>query len=268
MRAAVVTALIAALLAPAVQAQWERRPDPSIPRAADGEPRLEARAPRAGRRPDLSGVWMPDADPLPPGIESVEGDLPLPRHMINIAADLPPDSVQMAPWAATVFEARLAAGGTDSPVAHCQPTGIPWLNAVTLPYKIVQTRDLVLVLYEENAVFRQIFLDGRKPVDDPLPRYMGYSTGRWDGDELVVETTGLGENGWLDAMGHPHSASMRLTERFRRPSAGRLEIETTVDDPATYVQPITYTVTATAFADDDLLEYFCSDNEKSSEHYQ
>ena len=268
MRAAIVAVLGAALLAPAAQAQWERLPDPSIPRASDGEPRLTAPAPRSGGRPDLSGVWMPDADPLPPGIQAVEGDQPLPRHMINITADLPPESVQMTPWAATVFEERLAAGGTDQPTAHCRPTGVPWLNAITLPYKIVQAPDLVLVLYEENSVFRQIFLDGRKPVDDPLPRYMGYSTGRWEGDELVVETTGISENTWLDAMGHPHSASLQLTERFRRPSAGHLEIETTVDDPEAYAQPITYTVTATAMPDDDLLEYFCTDNEKSSEHYQ
>ena len=97
---------------------------------------------------------------------------------------------------------------------------------------------------------------------------MGYSTGAWEGEELVVHTTGLTHESWLDAMGHPHSDAMRLTERFRRPSAGFLEIETTIDDPETYTEPFTYTVTATATPDDDLLEYFCTENELSSEHYQ
>ena len=69
-------------------------------------------------------------------------------------------------------------------------------------------------------------------------------------------------------MGHPHTESLQLTERFRRVDAGHLEIKTTVDDPETYSQPFTYTMMATIMPDDDLLEFFCTDNELSSEHYQ
>jgi hypothetical protein len=261
--------LLTTSLATAAYGQWERAPDPTIPRTADGAPDLAAATPRtADGKPNLAGVWIPDADPLPEGVQTVEGGLPFPRHMINFAADVPPEELGMSPAATATFEQRLANQGRDAPTALCLPTGMPHINAITLPYKIVQTPDLVILLYEENSVFRQIFLDGRKPVDDPLPRYMGYSTGRWEGDELVVETTGISENTWLDGMGHPHSAALRLTERFRRPTAGHLEIETTVDDPEVYARPITYTLALTAFADDELLEYFCTDNEKSSEHYQ
>jgi hypothetical protein len=128
--------------------------------------------------------------------------------------------------------------------------------------------DLILILNEQDTVFRQIFLDGREAVEDPVPRWMGYSTGRWDDDELVVDTTGLIEETWLDAMGHPHTDSLHLTERFRRRDAGHLEIETTIDDPGAYSQPFTYTVTATVMPDDDLLEFFCMDNEISSDHYK
>jgi hypothetical protein len=188
--------------------------------------------------------------------------------MIDITADLDPEDVELLPWAAELFEQRLANRGTDSPLAYCKPTGVPFVNAISLPYKIVQTPDLVIVLYEENTVFRQIFLDGRETVPDPLPRWMGYSTGNWDGDELVVETVGLTGESWLDGMGHPHSDSLRVIERFRRLDAGHLEIETTIDDRAAYRQPITYTLTATAVPDDDLLEYFCTENERSSAHYQ
>ena len=101
-----------------------------------------------------------------------------------------------------------------------------------------------------------------------MPRWLGYSTGRWDDDELVVETTGFTDLTWLDFSGHPHTESLHLTERFRRRDAGHLEIETTVNDPETYSQPFTYKMTATVMADDDLLEFFCTDNEISSDHYQ
>jgi len=139
---------------------------------------------------------------------------------------------------------------------------------VPLPLKIIQTPSVVMVLYEENTVFRQIFLDGRRPVEDAVPRYMGYSTGRWDGDALVVDTVGFSDHHWLDAMGHPLTAQLRLTERFRRPTAGHLEIEVTVDDPGAYTRPFSYTIKSTLMPDEDLLEYFCADNEKDAQHYQ
>ncbi len=264
--AVIITALI---VGPHAHSQWEKVSDKSIPRTSTGEPNLMAPAPRTtDGNPDLSGVWLPDGDPIPEGVETVEADLPLPRHMINITADLAPEEVELTPWAAELFDQRLQNRGIDSPEANCKPAGVPYLTAFVLPYKIVQTPELVIILYEQDTVFRQIFLDGREPVEDPLLRWMGYSTGEWDGDELVVDTTGLTEESWLDAMGHPHTDSLRVIERFRRRDAGHLEIETTIDDPGAYAQPITYTVTATAFADDDLLEYFCSENEKSSVHYQ
>jgi len=260
--------LLTVFALPSAQAQWQQFPQKSMPRLASGEANLAGPAPRTGGHVDLSGVWMPDVDPLPEGITLVESGQDLPRHMINIAADLPPEAVELRPWAAELMEQREANRGIDSPTAYCKPTGVPQINAIVLPYKIVQMPDLVIILYEENADYRQIFLDGREPVEDPLPRWMGYSTGHWEGDELVVETIGLHEDSWLDGIGHPHSASMRLTERFRRPDAGHLQIETTVDDPETYVHPITYTLTATAMPDDDLLEYFCTETETSSAHYQ
>jgi hypothetical protein len=267
MKATILCGLIvaAACAATVAEAQWEKTRDDSLQWSAAGVPNLTGPTPRAGRKPDLSGVWLPDTDPLPEGVESIEGDLKFPRHMLNFAADLPPEAVPIQPWAAELLKARSV---QETPGAYCKPTGIPALNAVILPYKIVQTPSLVLVLYEENNVFRQIFLDGRKPVDDPVPRWMGYSTGRWESDELVVDTVGLTHEGWLDAIGHPHSDQLHLVERFRRRDAGHLEIETTVDDPGAYTAPIRYTVTATLVPEDDLLEYFCTENEKDSSFYQ
>ncbi len=266
---AAVTMLIAIVVGPQAYGQWKQVPDKSIPRTPTGEPDLTAPVPRAADgKPDLTGVWLPDTDPPMEGVEFVEGDLPLSRHLMDVMADLEPEEVEMAPWAAELFEQRLENRGLDYPPAHCKPTGVTIQNANVLPYKIVQTPILVVILNEENSVFRQIFLDGREPVEDPLPRWMGYSTGKWDDDELVVDTTGFTEESWLDGMGHPHTDSLHLIERFRRRDVGHLEIETTIDDPGAYAQSITYTVTATVMPDDDLLEYFCTDNELSSDHYQ
>jgi hypothetical protein len=269
MKARITAAAVAALLVAApAGAQWAKTPDRAIPRTTSGEADLMAPAPRMpDGKPDLSGVWMPDAEPLPPGVQAVEGDQPFPRHMINIAADLEPEDVPLQPWAAELLRQRLDSAGTTSPMAYCKPTGVPWINAIPLPYKIVQTRRLILILYEEGTVFRQIFLDGRKPVEDAVPRWMGYSTGQWDGDQLVVETVGLTDQSWLDGMGHPHSDRLRIIERFRRHDAGHLSIATTIDDPGAYTRPMTYTITTTAVPDEDLLEYFCTENEKSSPNY-
>jgi hypothetical protein len=263
--------LISIIVCTPAHGQWQQVPDESIPRTENGEPDLTAPAPRAADgNPDLTGVWLPDANLLPEnaGFELVEGNLPLPLQLIDVMADLDPDEVEMKPWAAEIYEERIGGRGLDDPIAYCKPWGVTMHAANILPYKIIQTPDLVVILNEQDTVFRQIFLDGRKPVEDPVPRWLGYSTGRWHNDELVVDTTGLVGETWLDASGHPHTESLHLTERFRRTDAGHLEIETTVDDPGAYSQPFTYTVTATAMPDDDLLEFFCTDNEISSQHYQ
>jgi hypothetical protein len=266
---AVATVLMALIIGAPAHSQWQQVADESVPRNDAGEPDLTAPAPRtADGKPDLAGVWMADADLFMEGVEFVEGEVTLPRHLIDVMIDLEPGEVEMKPWAAELLQQRLDSRGLLDPVAYCKPWSITQHSANLLPYKIVQTPDLVVILVEQDTVFRQIFLGGREPVEDPVPRWFGYSTGRWVDDELVVETTGFTDLTWLDFSGHPHTESLHLTERFRRPDAGHLEIETTVDDPKTYSQPFTYTVTATVMADDDLLEFFCTDNEISSDHYQ
>jgi len=270
MRAVVAaTVLMAFIVGAPVHGQWQQVADESVPRTSTGEPELSAPAPRtADGKPDLTGVWLADADLFLEGVEFVEGEVTLPRHLMNVMIDLEPGEVEMQPWAAELVQQRIESRGLIDPVAYCKPWGITQHSPNALPYKIVQTSDLIVILNEQDTVFRQIFLDGRTPVEDPLPRWLGYSTGRWNDDELVVETTGFTDLTWLDFTGHPHTESLHLTERFRRVDAGHLEIETTVDDPETYSRPFTYTMTATVMPDDDLLEFFCTDNEISSDHYQ
>ena len=262
---ALVTGLLLAA-APAA-AQWARQPDPLVPRGRGGKPNLAGRAPRArDGKPDLSGVWLPEPDPkgTPEGVENQVN----PRYFVNIASDLKPEEVPFQPWAAAIFKERLESAGALDPITRCQPTGVPAVGTIPLPYKIIQTPRVVAILYEENSVFRQIFLDRRKLPQDPEPRWMGYSTGRWEGDTLVVDSSGFRDKGWLDRMGHPHSDALHVVERFRRRDAGHLEIQVTIDDPKTYTRPIVYTQYQTLVPDEDLLEYFCTENEKDVAHFK
>jgi hypothetical protein len=131
------------------------------------------------------------------------------------------------------------------------------------PRKIIQTPALIVILYEGNAGVRQIFTDGRVlPGNDPQPWWYGYSIGKWDGDTLVVETTGFRDEGWLDIWGSPLTDAAKMTERFRRVSYGVLEIDVTIDDPKAYTRPWNVTIPLKLQADDELMEYICDENNK------
>ena len=113
-------------------------------------------------------------------------------------------------------------------------------------------------------------MDGRPlPNNDPQPWWYGYSIGKWDGDTLVVETTGFQDGGWLDVNGAPLTDAAKVTERFRRVSYGDLEIEVTVDDLKAYTRQWTAVkVRQRLVPDDELIEFVCGENEKSSAHFQ
>jgi hypothetical protein len=135
------------------------------------------------------------------------------------------------------------------------------------PRKMIQTPGLIVILYEGNAGVRQIFMDGRPlPTNDPEPWWYGYSIGKWDGDTLVVETTGFRDEGWLDINGSPLTSSGKMIERFRRVNFGNLEIEVTVDDPKAYTKPWGVTVKQLLTPDSEMIEFICAENEKDVRH--
>ena len=260
-----VAILAAALLAAAsAAAQWPRYPTPDVPRTADGEVDLDAAAPRtADGRPDLSGLWRirrrsqqgedaPEPQPDSPPVagfrdvaQNMEGGLPL------------------QPWAQALLEEREAAGSRDNPEAHCLPMGNMQFHTQGAPRRFVQTPGLIVILYEASMGIRQIFTDGRpSPDNDPQPWWYGYSTGRWDGDTLVVVTTHFRDGGWLDIIGSPRTDAATITERFRRPSYGRMEIDITVDDPKAYTEPWTVRVNQEIMVDEDLIEFVCLENQR------
>jgi hypothetical protein len=237
---------------PHLSAQWLKVPDKGIPRTKDGKPDMAAPEPhKADGKPDLAGIWQ------------VAG----PRYLQNIAADLKPEDVPMQPWAAALTKERMTGvHASEESDANCLPQGVPKINVTPVPFKIVQNPDEVIILYEAFGIYRQIFMDGRELPKDPNPSWMGYSIGKWDGDSLVVQTSGFNGKTWLDQAGHPVTEAAVITERFRRPDFGHLKIEVTINDPKAYTRPWTVTEGMQLLADTDLLEFVCSENNRDLPH--
>jgi hypothetical protein len=254
----IVTMLV---VAPAlgVQAQWLGHPTVGIPRLPNGQANLSAPAPRsADGKPDLSGVWVANRE-AGTGL-SLSGNQ-LPAFFVDIGARLK-GGLPYRPWARDLVSARMADDMKDSPDANCLPIGNLWLHSHLFPSKIVQVPGLLVILYEKGVDYRQIFVDGRSLPTDPNPSFFGYSTAAWEGDTLVVQTNGLRDDSWADLNGNPLTDAARITERFRRPNFGALEIEVTVDDPKAYTASWTVTITQRLLADTDLLEFVCLENQK------
>ncbi len=176
-------------------------------------------APSQNSKPDLSGVWLPEA-----------------RAGASQAA--------------------------NDPDANCTLSGVPRIDFGPKPFKILQSPDDVVILYEAYTTFRQIFTDGRPLPDDPQPSWMGYSVGKWEGDTLVVESVGFNDKTWLDSAGTRHSESLHVTERFRRAGRDRLEITITAEDPKTFSHAMTYTEHARLAPKTELQENICLEDRK------
>jgi len=259
MTAAAVVGVLSMSPAPAL-AQWEKVKGPNIPRTADGRPNLSAPAPRAADgKPDLSGIWWL------PATGAGNGDVP-PKYLNNIAADLKPEEVPLQPWAATLFKQRGADLSKDFPYTRCLPPGVPMISSFPAPWKIIQNPGLIAILYENSMTYRQIFTDCRVLSKDANPSWMGYSVGHWEGDSLVVETTGFNDKTWLDFLGHPHTDALRVTERFHRRDVGHMDVQFTFDDPKAYTKPWTVKIDPVLLLDGDLFESVCNENEKDLPH--
>ncbi len=232
--------------------QWLNYPTAGIPRTPDGKPDLTAPAPRTAEgKPDLSGLWH-----QPNGV----------KYTINLNADLKPGDVEMTPWAAAIYKHRQDTLSREDPVGHCNFPGVPQMNAVPYPYKIIQRPDSVVILYEALATFRQIFTDGRQLPKDPNPTWFGYSVGRWDGDTLVVDSSGFNDRSWIDTGGHPHSEEMHTTEYYHRRDFGHIDYRVTITDPKAYVKPWTAAYEIRLMPDTELMEYVCGENNKDLAH--
>jgi hypothetical protein len=254
-------------------AQWLHYPTAGVPKTPTGVPNLGAPAPRtADGHPDLSGIWEAENTLRDRGGPQAAGglmgnptDLPISPQLINIAAGLN-EGLPYQPWAAAIVKERTASLSKDYPHSKCVPPGVPEIDVLPEFRKIVQTPGLILFLEEFNASYRQIFTDGRPLPVDPNPSWNGYSSARWEGDTLVVETAGFRDGLWIDANGDPLTDAAKVTERFRRLNYGNMEIEVTVHDPKAYTKPWTVKVNQYIVLNTELLDYICVENEKDVSH--
>ena len=247
--------------------QWLKYPTAGVPRTANGKANLAAPAPRtAAGKPDFSGLWLTDApcnrskDPEAPLVCGPE--LPMGLQGVNLGTGLQ-GGLPYQPWLAALVKRNIANNEKDDPHVACLPD--TFLRAYSLPHllKFVQTPDLLVMLNEMNAGYRQVFLDGRPLPNDPTPSWQGYSSARWEGDTLVVNSAGFRDDLWIDWNGSMITSAGKIQERIKRPDYGHLEIAVTVDDPKAYTKPWTTTLHQRIALNTELVDEICLENEKS-----
>ena len=192
-------------------------------------------------KPDLSGVWL---------------------------GTFLQDSVkpELTPSAQATVNERAANHLKDVPSSRCQPNGIT-LFGVIFTYRVVQTPGYMVIIAEHDLPPRQIFLDGRSHPKNLDPTWMGHSIGHWEGDTLVVDSVGFNGRAWIDLEGHPFTEKTHITEHWRRPDLGHLEVEFTIDDPSSYVKPWTIKrISDLAPKGEEVAEYICTENNKDVPH--
>src|SRR5687768_9995508 len=280
---AVCVIAVCVALAPSLGAQWPSYPTPGVPRTADGKPILDAPTPRTPEgKPDLSGIWQlggfgggggrgrgagaPAAAPKPPDPNAI----PTSQFFEVAGRGFP---LPLQPWAAELKKQRMADNSKDNPDVWCLPIGLMQYHNHPQPGHIVQTKNLTLMTWEANYGLRYIYTDGRPaPNNDPTPWWFGYSRGWWEGnDTLVVETTNfLGDEraGWHDVNGTPYTDALKMTERFRRPTFGTMQIDVTIDDPKAMTKPFTVRVNHRLMVDQEMMEFICNENERSTNHIE
>ena len=190
------------------------------------------------------------------------------KYLFSVLADYPHQEGLLLPEAASISRKHGEGHSADLPTTRCLPGGVPFSMILPFPFKIIQTPGLMVVLFEGDSFNRQIYTDGRKHTADPQPTWMGYSTGTWDADTLVVDTVGFNDKTWLDASGHPHSDALHTVERMHRRDFGHLDVEVTFEDPKMYSKPFTVKFSARLLPDTDIQETVCAENEKDRSHFK
>ena len=224
---------------------------PPIRRMADG-------------KPDLQGYFMPDGGGANYGLGKHEQDFLTPGGR-GIIVDPADGTLPLQPWAKTENENRkLPERGYDDPTAHCFVAGVPRSMYIPAPLHIVQTPKWLVVLHERMS-WRAIALDGRPHLPDNMRLWQGDSTGRWDGDTLVVETTNLNGKTWLNEVGEIVSHAERVIERFSPVDGDTIRYQATVSDPVVYTRPWTVAFDLNR-QKDELLEVACHEDNEDLQH--
>ena len=258
-----VSVVIVAVLSSAMAAQWPAHPTPGVPRLPNGEPNLDAPAPRtADGKPDLSGLWRAGGGLGKPAPADVSSPVPV-AGFRNVAAAIK-EGLPLTPWGAEVLKTRQAGNSKDNPEAHCLPMGIMQFHTQGAPRKFIQTPSRA-----GHPVRGQLGhaadLHRRPGAADQRPaavvvRLLGRQMGRRHagrGDEQFARR-------WLAR--HHREPADRCGEGDRAIPAtsayGRMEIDITVDDPKAYTKPWTVRVNQQIMLDTDLIEFICAENNR------
>jgi hypothetical protein len=179
------------------------------------------------------------------------------------------NTLPLTPWAAEKFKGNHPIGGeytaltSNDPNFSCLPPGIPNVYTHAYPVEFLQVPGRAIMYFEYEHYVRQIFTDGRDHPKDANPTWMGDSTGKWEGDTLVVDSTGFNDKTWLDVSGHPHSEALHMVERMRRVDHDTLMIDITIDDPQAYTMPLKTQRKYILKPGWNIMEYICEDNRVS-----
>jgi hypothetical protein len=233
---------------------------------------LSARVPRVNGKPYLSGVWQPEGAPvtelmkiLPGGVNGLGEDPPA-TSFFNVLAAYKSEESPLRQEFVKEYEQRAAVALTEPPPAACSPLlcrsrirSLPRLRSCKPPSSRACLSSPTLSSARSSPT-------ARKLPEDPQPAWLGYSIGKWQGDSLVVDTIGLIPFAPLDVLDHPHSDALHVTEQFRRKDFGHMDVQATIDDSKIYTKPFTYTIPMGLLPDTDLIESFCTENEKDAAH--
>lgn len=248
-----------------MRAQWLNQPMAGAPRTRDGKINMTGPVPRVNGKPDLSGIWQVQGDPRAPNGLFGLGESLNSRYFRDILSDFKPEERPLTPLGVERLRQHTQPGAFN-PTLNCLPDGVPHGDLLPEPFKIMHTPGVIVMLYEVETTFRQIFMDGRKLPADMSPTWQGYSVARWDGDTLVIDSAGFNDRSWLDARGTPRSTDMRIEERFRRRDYGHMDLTITITDPQIFTKPISFSVVEELLPDTDLLEHYCVENERDDAH--
>jgi hypothetical protein len=269
MRGLAVAALIAVIGLPsslAAQAAGrnsaKNSPQSTVPRASDG-------------KPDFTGVWQPgnsqrgswEQANAGTGLGGSGRD-PLAQRVKSSSEPGSNGPAPYQPWAAKKVLEYFNRRGIDDPRVRCLPPGVPRVATLGLyPLQIVQTPQLIVILYEYGSVHRIIPLNQKHP-DDLVPTYMGDSVGHWEGDTLVVDVTGFNDGTWLQGTGTFHTEALRVTERYTRVDKDQINYEATMEDPNVLTRPWTIHTTMMLREGTRVQEDVCAENNQDADRQE
>jgi hypothetical protein len=240
---------------------------PRAKAASQPAPRWPGGHVRLGPAPGKKGYWgNPTSTVL---VETTGATIPMNRDGLLVNIEDAGKVAPFQPWAKAVYEYRQRTLFKDDPYNRCMPPGGARQFQSAQGFQFIeqpQIGRILLLLGGGDRNFRILYTDGR-PIghkDELVLTYYGTSTGRWEGDTLIVDTVGFNERFWFTNGGLPHTEALHLTERFTRSDLNTLKYQVTVDDPQTYTRAWTGGWNIQWIPDEEIPEYFCEDNSEST----